>query len=267
MLKIFAVMVVTATFAGLLIYNPYEVSSNSPAVLVNAPLRFAKGMPASAEAETVAAEEASTTFKPQDIEGIVLKVLANRMIPQERNCSGAVASALPDTSVAIVERRPLSESDGFPQRPVLQCEAGSPITQPVGTHEDKLASRMNGALPDRATPGVVRPVLGKRKEVSRVDGYLRFVRRARVGKAENPVVQPPSARHENTSVFGTYGGQPDEPITTAAQWPLLASNGVQQQPLEQAAAQMPVVPRVLGKRRGVSRLDGHLRLGRTREGK
>ena len=266
MLKISIAMVVTATFAGLLIYNPYEVSSNSPARLTNMQPRFANGLTAIAQAEIAAAEEAPTTLKPQDIEGIVLKVLADRVVPQERNCSGTVAVPMPEKPAATVEQRLLSASNGSQQRPAPQCAAETPVVQPVwGRYEDPLISSMNGALPDRTIASVVRPVLVKHKVVSRADRHLRPVRRARVGKAETHAVQPVLGRLEDTAVSGTYGALPDKPIATVAQGPTPASNGARQQPVAETAAQMPVVRPALGTRKGASRVDGHLRLWRARE--
>jgi hypothetical protein len=268
MLKISIVMMVTATFAGLLIYNPYEGSANRPALPTNVPPRFANGATATAQAEIAAAEDAPTTLKPQDVEGIVLKVLADRVVPQERNCSGTVAVAMPEKPVATVEQRLLSASNGSQQRPAPQCAAETPVAQPLsGRHDDPLISSMNGALPDRVIASVVEPVLVKRKVVSRADRHLRPVRRALAGKAETHFVEPVSERLEHTAVSGTYGALPDKPIATVAQRPMTASNGVPQQPVAETAAQMSVVRPVLGTRKGVSRVDGHLRLLRAREAK
>src|SRR5215470_11490206 len=115
MLKISIVMLVTAVFAGLLIYDPNELSPNSAALPINAPPRLANGVPARAQADAVAAAEASPKVRPEDIEEIVLKVLANRVVPQERDSSGA-AGALPDKSVAADTHWPLPASSGSRRR-------------------------------------------------------------------------------------------------------------------------------------------------------
>lgn len=265
MLKISVVMLVTAAFAGLLIYNPYERSSNSPALLVAVPPTPANGTPTTARAETVPAGEAPIGIKPQDIEGIVLKVLADRFVPQERDCSGAVAGALHEKAAATIEPWRLRASNGSQQRPLLQCVAEAPVVQSVsGRHEDPSVSGMDGAMPDNLIANVVRPVLVKRKDpqVSRAGVHLRLFRRARAGRRPAPVVQPVSGRHEDASVSAMDGPLPEKAVGTVAQWPLPASN--QQPPVLQSAAQSPAASPVLGKRKGptASRVDGHAKLAR-----
>jgi hypothetical protein len=196
MLKISVVMLVTAAFAGLLIYDPYELSPDSVARPINVPPRLANGTSAPAQAETVAAPEAPPTITPQDVEGIVLKVLAERVAPQERDPPGA-GTALPNKSVAILAPGPLAASNGSQQRPAPQSAA------------------------------------------------------------QTPVVQPVSGRHDDPSVSGMDGALPVKPVAAFAPRPLLASNGSQQQPVLQSAVQIPVPQPVLGKREDppVSRVD------------
>jgi hypothetical protein len=179
MLKISVVILVTAVFAGFLIYDPYELSPSSVRLPINMPPQPASGMPTPAQAETVAASEVPQPIRSQDIEEIVLKVLADRIGPQERRAEGA----LPDKPVAPVAPRPLPASNGSQQRPVLQNAAQTPVVQSVsGRHGDPPVSAMDGTLPNvpRPVPAsnglqqrpvlqsaaqmpVVQPVLGKRE--------------------------------------------------------------------------------------------------------
>src|SRR5262249_44312675 len=145
MLKISVVMLVTAAFAGLLIYEPYETSAKSAALPTNGPPKLASATPTPAPAETVAAAEAPTQIRTQDIEEIVLKVLADR-VPQEREPSGV--AAMPEKPVATFAPRPLPASNGSQQPPVLQTVAHIPAAQPVSVrYEDPSVSGVDPALP------------------------------------------------------------------------------------------------------------------------
>lgn len=159
MWKILVVMAVTAVFAGMLIYSPNELSSKSAALPINVPPSPASGGPALAPAETVAAAQAPPTIRPQDIENIVLKVLANRIVPQEGESLGATG-ALADKPVETAVLRPLPASNGLQQRPAPQSAAQTPVVQPVsGRREDSPVPRMDVTLPDRpvATTVALRP--------------------------------------------------------------------------------------------------------------
>jgi hypothetical protein len=196
MLKISVVMLVTAAFAGLLIYDPYELSPKGGAPPTNVPPRLANGVPALAPADTVAAAEAPLPITQQDIEEIVLKVLADRVAPRERDSSGAGGTP-PDKPVATFAPWPSPASNGSQQRPVLQGAAQTPVIQAVsGRHEDPSVSGVDEALPiktvatfaPRPLPAsngsqqqpvqqsavqipVAQPALGKREDppVSRLD--------------------------------------------------------------------------------------------------
>src|SRR6266851_411859 len=148
MWKISVVMLVTAAFAGLLIYNPYGMSSEGAAPPTNVRPRPANRVSAPAQAETAPVAEAPMTITPQDVEVIVLKVLADRTMPQERD-SPEVVGALPDKPVATVAPPPLATPNGF-QRPVLQSGAQTPLVQPVlARHEDPPVSRVAVSLPSK----------------------------------------------------------------------------------------------------------------------
>ncbi len=149
MWKISVVMLVTAGFAGLLIYSPYELSSKSIALPINAPAEPAKVAPALVPAETAVAAETAPTVSPQDIENIVLKVLADRIAPQEKYSSGSVGTAV-DRPVEPAVLRPLPVSNGFQQRPAPQNAAQTSVVQTAsGRRDDSAAPRKDAVLPER----------------------------------------------------------------------------------------------------------------------
>jgi hypothetical protein len=188
MWKISVVMLVTAVFAGLLISSPYELSSKSAALPINMPPR---PVPALAPAETVAAAETPPPpIRPQDIENIVLKVLADRIAPQERVSSGIVGAPA-DKPVETAALRPLPASNGFQQRPALQSAAQTPVVQPVSAkREDSPVSRMDVAPSDRPVATVaLRPASNGFQE-----------RPVLQSAPQNPVVQPVLGRREDQSL-------------------------------------------------------------------
>jgi hypothetical protein len=127
MWKISIVMLVTTAFAGLLIYNPYELSSKSAAPPIDVAAWPANGAPAPAQVETVPAVEAPSTIRSQDIEFIVRKVLG-------------VVEALPDKPPATGAPRPLPETSGLGERPAPQSAAQTAVVQPgSGRHQEELA--------------------------------------------------------------------------------------------------------------------------------
>jgi len=149
MWKIAVVMLVTAVFAGLLIYTPYGPSSESAARPINVPPRLANEVPALSGPETIPTAESPPRIKPEDVEAIVLKVLADRVAPQEKEYKGSseVAGALPGKSVATIAPRPLLASNGSQERPVAQTAARPPIVQAISArHEDPPVSRPDDAI-------------------------------------------------------------------------------------------------------------------------
>jgi hypothetical protein len=148
MLKISIVILVTAAFAGLLIYDPYEPSANGATSPINLPPRLANGMPASTQADAVAASEAPPT-RPQDSEKIVLKAPGVRIAPQEKTSSGTVA-ALPDKPVPTLAPRPLPASNESQQRPVLDSADQAPVVHAVfGRHEDPSVSSVDKVVSEK----------------------------------------------------------------------------------------------------------------------
>src|SRR5215472_7858560 len=115
MWKISIVMLVTTAFAGLLIYNPYELSSKSTFTPIDIPSGPAIGNSPSGQVETVPAAGPTSTVRPQDIEVIVRKVLS--------------AVGLPDKPVTTGASRPLPPPGGFEDRPELQGATESSTVQ------------------------------------------------------------------------------------------------------------------------------------------
>ena len=191
MWRISVVMLVTAVFAGLLIYDPYDPSSVSAATPINWPPRPASGVPTLAQAETVPAAEAPPTITPQDVEGIVLKILADRKGPQERAPSrdpSEVVGALPDKPVGTVALRPLPASNGLQEQPVLQST--TPSGQPVsGRREDPSEARVDVATKSAVTASRPSPMSNGPQE-----------RPVQHSAALTPAVQPISGRREDPSM-------------------------------------------------------------------
>ena len=188
MLKISIVILVTAAFAGLLIYDPYEPSANSATSPINGRPRLANKMPASAQAEA-AASEAPRTIRPQDIEEIVVKVLADRVVPQEKASSGA-AAALPDKAVATFAPGPLPASNGSKQQPVLQSADQASVVQAVfGKHDDASVSGVDEALSEK-------PVTTVAPQPSPASNGLQ-PRPVLQSATQSPVARPVLARRED----------------------------------------------------------------------
>jgi len=116
MWKISFVMLVTTAFAGLLIYNPYELSSTSTFTPIDISSGPAIGNPPFGQVETVPAAGPASTVRPQDVEVIVRKVLS-------------AVGALPDKPVTTGASRPLPPSGGFEERPELQGATESTAVQ------------------------------------------------------------------------------------------------------------------------------------------
>jgi len=94
-------MLVTAIFAGLLVYSPYELSSKSGFPLTNA---AARSLPAVATPPPTG---------PQDIEDAVPKEVANRIVSQEEDSS----AALPDEPATTAAPQPSSALKRLLERP------------------------------------------------------------------------------------------------------------------------------------------------------
>jgi hypothetical protein len=208
MWKISAVLLVTTAFAGLLIYNPYELPSKSVASPAEVPPRPANLVPAPAQAETAPVAEAPPlTIRPQDIQVIV-------RIVSEKDASGAVA--LPDKPVATVALSPSPASNGHQERPTSESASQTPVVQSAfasssGFQEPpaletaaqapvikaSLGRPSNGfqprpALESAVQTSVARPALGRP-----LNGFDE--RTVPQGAAQTPAVQPAFGRREDSS--------------------------------------------------------------------
>jgi len=155
MWKIAVVMVVTAVFAGLLIHNPYGLTSESAGPSIGVPPRPANTVLAATQAETPHALEAPAS-RPQSIQVVVLKGTPDRVAPQDKDSSDSVG-ALPDKPVGTVAPPlvpslspalspplpPLPASNGPQERPVVQSAEQIPEVRPFQvTREDPPPSRV-----------------------------------------------------------------------------------------------------------------------------
>jgi len=148
MWKIAVVMVVTAVFAGLLIHNPYGLTSESAGPSISAPPRPANGGLAATQAEIPHALEAPVS-RPQSIQVVVLKGTPDRVPPQEKDYPDAVGT-LPDKPIAPVApplvpslSPPLPASNGPQERPVVQSAEQIPEVRPIQVRrEDPPPSRV-----------------------------------------------------------------------------------------------------------------------------
>jgi len=140
MWKIAVVMLVTAVFAGLPIYDRFRLSSQSAAAPIDVPPGPANEVPVPAQAETVpAAEPPATTMRPpaQAETAPVAEVPATTMRPQSIEV-GAPVPAQAETVAAAeppaTAMRPHSIElipPSVPQTPVVQPVPERPKNQPV----------------------------------------------------------------------------------------------------------------------------------------
>jgi hypothetical protein len=148
MWKIAVVMVVTAVFAGLLIHNPYGLTSESAGPSIGVPPRPANAVLASTQVETPHAQDAPAS-RPQSIQVVVLKGTADRVPPQGKEYPDVVGT-LPDTPIAPVApplvpslSPPPPASNGSQERPVVQSSEQIPEVRPIPvTREDPPPSRV-----------------------------------------------------------------------------------------------------------------------------
>jgi hypothetical protein len=246
MWKISVVMLVTTAFAGLLIYNPYELSAKNAAAPTDAPSRPVNEVQAPVQVATAPASE--TTTKPQDTHVIVLKLVGDRVVAQDVS---DIVGSLPDKPLAAIAARPLPVSAESQERPVLQIADQTAVGRPVSRRrEDTPVAGVDAALPDQPAPTVAPQPLPASNVVQE--------RPVLQTAAQTPVLHPVLGRREEPTASRVDGTAADKPVVaTNPPRPAPVSNGLQERPALQTAAQTPVVHAVLGRREEptVSNLD------------